>query len=236
MKILIIRHGEPDYSIDSLTEKGWREAELLADRLTQMDIRDFYVSPLGRAKDTAKPTLTRLHRTAEELTWLHEFRGQAVNPFTGEGSIPWNLSPRYFARQKELYDPENWRENAIYQAGTVGEIYDETAKGVDALLSRYGYTRDGRIYRTRQNSTDTIALFCHFALGMAIVSYLVGVSPSVMWHGFFLPTSSVTTFITEEREKGEVVFKCLQLGDTSHLYAGNEPVSRSGLFPETAEN
>ena len=31
MKLLIIRHGEPDYSIDSLTEKGWREAELLAD-------------------------------------------------------------------------------------------------------------------------------------------------------------------------------------------------------------
>ena len=29
MKILIIRHGDPDYSIDSLTEKGWREAELL---------------------------------------------------------------------------------------------------------------------------------------------------------------------------------------------------------------
>ena len=23
MKILIIRHGDPDYSIDSLTEKGW---------------------------------------------------------------------------------------------------------------------------------------------------------------------------------------------------------------------
>ena len=27
MKILIIRHGDPDYAADSLTEKGWREAE-----------------------------------------------------------------------------------------------------------------------------------------------------------------------------------------------------------------
>lgn len=49
MKILIIRHGEPDYSIDSLTEKGWREAELLSRRLAPLGIRDFYVSPLGRA-------------------------------------------------------------------------------------------------------------------------------------------------------------------------------------------
>ena len=26
MKIIFIRHGEPNYEIDSLTEKGWREA------------------------------------------------------------------------------------------------------------------------------------------------------------------------------------------------------------------
>ena len=30
MNIYIVRHAEPDYSIDSLTEKGWREAELLS--------------------------------------------------------------------------------------------------------------------------------------------------------------------------------------------------------------
>ena len=29
MNIYIIRHAEPDYEHDSLTEKGWREAELL---------------------------------------------------------------------------------------------------------------------------------------------------------------------------------------------------------------
>ena len=28
MNIYIIRHAEPDYEHDSLTEKGWREAEL----------------------------------------------------------------------------------------------------------------------------------------------------------------------------------------------------------------
>ncbi|MCI5729625.1 MAG: histidine phosphatase family protein, partial [Clostridia bacterium] len=25
MKLIIIRHGDPDYEKDSLTEKGWRE-------------------------------------------------------------------------------------------------------------------------------------------------------------------------------------------------------------------
>ena len=32
MRILFIRHGDPDYARDSLTEKGRREARLLADR------------------------------------------------------------------------------------------------------------------------------------------------------------------------------------------------------------
>ena len=46
MKILLIRHAEPDYARDSLTEKGWREAELLSQRLAGLDIRDIYCSPL----------------------------------------------------------------------------------------------------------------------------------------------------------------------------------------------
>ena len=28
MKVLIVRHGDPDYDIDSLTEKGWKEVNI----------------------------------------------------------------------------------------------------------------------------------------------------------------------------------------------------------------
>ena len=78
MKILIIRHAEPDYARDSLTEKGFREAELLSARLCRMSIRDFFVSPLGRARATAAPTLARLGREAEVLPWLREFHGLSL--------------------------------------------------------------------------------------------------------------------------------------------------------------
>ncbi|MFQ9890077.1 MAG: histidine phosphatase family protein [Streptococcus sp.] len=57
MKLIFIRHGEPNYEIDSLTEKGWREAELLSKRTVKWNVTDFYCSPLGRAKDTASFTL-----------------------------------------------------------------------------------------------------------------------------------------------------------------------------------
>ena len=76
MRLLIVRHGDPDYSIDSLTEKGWKEAEYLSERLSKLDVKDFYVSPLGRAKDTASFTLKKMNRTAVECDWLREFENE----------------------------------------------------------------------------------------------------------------------------------------------------------------
>ncbi len=68
MKLIFIRHGEPDYSIDSLTEKGFREARLLAERTAKWNVTDFYCSPLGRARDTAAPTLEQTGREAATQT------------------------------------------------------------------------------------------------------------------------------------------------------------------------
>ena len=39
MKLLIVRHADPDYSIDSLTETGWVEAELLSRRISKLDVK-----------------------------------------------------------------------------------------------------------------------------------------------------------------------------------------------------
>lgn len=232
MKILIVRHGEPDYSADSLTPQGWREAELLSQRLAAEPADAYYVSPLGRAKDTAKPTLDKLSMQARELPWLREFHGRVINPHTGEERIPWNLMPQYWTCQPELYDREEWVSNGLYRTGDVEQVYRETAQGMDELLAQWGYVREGALYRCAHNTDKTIVLFCHFALGMVILSHMLGVSPTVMWQCFFMPTSSVTTLITEECVKGEVFFKCMQVGDTSHLYAAGEAVSHSGLYCE----
>lgn len=56
MKLLIVRHGDPDYEHDCLTEKGWREAALLADRLTRTEAKAYYVSPSeGPARPPPSP-------------------------------------------------------------------------------------------------------------------------------------------------------------------------------------
>ena len=68
MELMIIRHGDPDYEKDSLTEKGWREAEYLSEKLVKMNIKDFYVSPLGRARDTASCTLKKTEPGSGDLS------------------------------------------------------------------------------------------------------------------------------------------------------------------------
>lgn len=57
MKILIIRHAEPDYALDSLTEKGFREARLLGEYLHRHypEISSFYVSLLEERKRLLRP-------------------------------------------------------------------------------------------------------------------------------------------------------------------------------------
>jgi len=232
MKILIIRHGDPDYSIDSLTEKGWREAECLSERLAEMDIGDVYCSPLGRAKDTAKAYLEKTGKEMKILPWLHEFSGTIIRPESGKKGHPWDFNPTFWTKDEKLFTKSTWLDADIMKTGNVKEVYEETVSGIDSLLSAYGYKRDGYIYKCDNNNRDTIAIFCHYALGMMIVSHFTGISPTLLWQGIFLPPTSITTVITEERVKGEIFFKCKQIGDTSHLYVKGEPVSNSGLYNE----
>jgi len=230
MKIIIIRHAEPDYSIDSLTEKGWREAELLSNRVIKMPIDDFYCSPLGRAKDTAKPTLEKLNKKAEILDWLHEFRGKIKSPFTGIDRLAWDLPPYLWCKEERFYDINRWYEPEIIANGNFKEIYDATTEGVDNLLLRYGLKREGRLYRGGEDKT--IALFCHFAMGITILSYLTGFSPIVAQNNFFMAPSSVTTLVTQKDTQDNLQFRAVSIGDISHLYEAGEPMSESGLYPD----
>ena len=106
MKIIFIRHGEPNYEIDSLTEKGWREAELLSKRTAKWNVTDFYCSPLGRAKDTASFTLKNAGREAEILPWLREFDAPVIDPETGKRRIPWDFLPDVLDANRDLYDQD----------------------------------------------------------------------------------------------------------------------------------
>ena len=230
MRLLIIRHGDPDYSIDSLTEKGWREAEYLSRRLVKEGITAAYRSPLGRAGDTAKPTLEKTGLSIETLPWLQEFPLAVYPPFRPGGACPWEMPSDYWTAIPGIMDRNLWRETDLFKDSGVPERYDWITHEFDALIERHGFVRKGEAYDALHGHEDdrqTIALFCHMGLGMLLINYILGASLPVTWHRLFLPTSSVTTCVMEKR--GDYVLRLASIGDTSHLYACGEPVSSSGF-------
>lgn len=230
MKLIIIRHGDPDYSIDSLTEKGWREAELLSDRISKLDVTAFYCSPLGRAKDTASFTLKKMNRKAKTLSWLQEFRGKVE--IDGEKKGAWDRLPREWTDNDDFYCPERWLETDLYKNSNVKRLYKQVCKGVDKLLVKHGYVHEGNVFRVENSNHDTVVLFCHFGVECVILSHIFGCSPMVLWHNFVALPTSVTTLITEEREKGTATFRLQQFGDISHLYIADEEPAFAARFCE----
>ena len=235
MKLLIIRHADPDYSIDSLTEKGHREAALLAERMAKMKIDAFYVSPLGRARDTAGYTLRKMGREATVCDWLREFPAQVNKPNEAQ-DCAWDWMPRDFTAYPGFFDRDAWMHHPVMEAGNVPELYANVCAGLDALLEHHGYKREGGYYRALRANRDTVALFCHFGLECVLLSHLLNVSPMILWQGFCAAPSSVTTLYTEEREEGIAYFRTAAFGDTSHLYAAGEEPAFSARFCETFDS
>ncbi len=236
MRLLIIRHAEPDYAVNSLTKKGFREAACLAERLSKVKIDAFYVSPLGRAKDTAALTLEKLGREATECEWLREFAPRIIRPDREYESVSWDWLPQDWTIEDRFYDRTMWGEVDAMRAGKVKEEYQWVTESFDKLLASHGYVREQNYYRVEMGNHDTIALFCHFGVECVLLSHLLGVSPMILWQGFCALPSSVTTVITEERRKGIACFRINGFGDLSHLYAAGEEPSFLARFCENYEN
>lgn len=236
MKLLIVRHADPDYSIDSLTPTGWEEAELLARRLEQLDVSAFYVSPLGRARDTANVTLNRMGRQAEVLDWLREFPPKVDKPNSAEGGVAWDWLPQDWLACPDFFRKDLWTQHEVFRCAQVEEQYTQVIQGLDQLLARHGYERRENYYQAVRPNEDTVVLFCHFGLECVLLSHLLHVSPMILWHGTCAAPSSVTTLTTEERREGIASFRMNAFGDISHLYCAGRAPSFHARFCETFAN
>ena len=261
MKIIFIRHGEPDYSCDSLTEKGKREADILAKRTALWDVDDIYVSPFGRAKETAAPTLSALSKEATELSWLREFSYQVTSPVVDAPSVPWDFIPSVLYGDERLLSEDEWITAPPMDGNSdIKENYPKVIAGLDELIEKYGYERKGKYYVRKDGCerfikstvTDmkfatidmiednpdekTIVVFCHLGVICLMLSHLLNIPFESLTHGFFLPTTSVTIVNTEERWGSEVSFRVQAMGDCTHLIKEGEPISNAGSFAKTFQD
>ena len=253
MRLIFIRHGDPDYEHDDLTEKGAREAALLAPRMAAIrNVVGIYVSPFGRAQATAAPALKMMNREAVTLPWLREFSYRIEDPLTGRLHVPWDLPPEYYTQVPIFYDKDHWYEAPIYHTNPeIAENAPLVYQGFDELMASYGYHRHGEdaYYHVdgaslisdedRSNyghdfhptdEDETLLFFCHLGAELLLVGRLLGISPVILWHGIYTAPTAVTVLNEERRYNNNAIFRIQVLGDTSHLKEGGEPVSYSGAF------
>ena len=219
MRIIFIRHGEPDYENDCLTETGILQAEAVARRLQREGIREIYSSPNGRAAQTAACTARLLGLPVKQLDYMREITwgGKGI-PVKGH---PWTLSDWMIRKEDFDFYSEDWREHPYFVNNKVTAEADHVAQKTDEWLLSLGYERHGCYYRCiRQDDRQrTVALFSHGGSSAAAMGHIMNL-PFPYACGVFHIHFTGITIIRLDRHPGAERIPCLELvNDAAHIHA-----------------
>jgi len=223
MLLYIIRHGDPNYEKDCLTERGKLQAEAVGKRMFDSKIDRIFSSPMGRAQETAEPTcrLLGLEKTIEP--WTHEIEDERLTPFPdGEIKSITMVQNTYYRENgyvdypfDKAFDTPGFSETQMKQK--VQSIADDGRE----FLERLGYKEENGIYRILRKNEEKVALFCHYAFAKSWLSTLLHIPIHIMWGGFDYNHTAVTVVEFANNENGVTAPRCLCFADVSHLYANN---------------
>ncbi len=219
MRIVFVRHGEPDYEHDCLTPLGVLQADAAAKRLCEEGIGAIYTSPQGRARQTADAAAKVLGLTPVVLDFMHELHWSSAD---GReiflGGHPWKIADEMVRAGDDLLDA-NWRAHPYYAGSRVIESVRIVEEGIDGWLASLGYVREGRYYRNTRPDDEqfTVALFSHGGSSLAAMGHLLNLAFPYMCSVFHLPFTGITT-LRFDRHPGSLSAPVLELaGDGRHI-------------------
>ena len=176
MRILFVRHGEPDYANDCLTAAGREKARRAAQRLREEGIEEIWSSPLGRARETAQAAAETLGLPVQTLDFMREVTwGSTDGTELYAGGHPWAITDEMARQGLELNRPD-WRESPYFRTNRVVECVDLIEQGIDGWLAGFGYVREGSRYRhaAEEKEHRTVALFSHGGSSCAAMGHILG--------------------------------------------------------------
>ena len=224
MILYYIRHGDPVYNPDSLTELGHKQANALAKRLSLYGLNEVYVSTSNRAILTAKPTCEALSITPIECPWAHEALAWESTAIRGEDdTYTWAFSQpsiiEKFHTEEIRRLGADWYLHPAFANTNFVKGIPTIHQNVDAFLRSLGFEHDrkqGR-FRILKENKKRVALFAHQGFGIAFLSSLLDIPYPAFCTRFDLGHSSMTV-INFEEHNGYAYPKILQLSNDSHLY------------------
>ncbi len=172
MRILFVRHGNPNYELDCLTELGKMQAVAASERLCKEGIELIFSSSCGRAIETASYTAKKLGLDVTLCDFVREINWSSKDgtPVLQNGS-PWLYAEEYIKANKCLVDTD-WRKNELYSKTNTPSSLDNLSEGLDLWLESLGYKREGNYYRVIKPEFKTVAMFAHAGAFSCVVSHL----------------------------------------------------------------
>ena len=230
MHIYLIRHADPDYQNDSLTGQGKREANALAKKLSGHGIDYIYSSDAGRAVETAGYIADAVGKNVNIRPWLMEPSYLKVAQ-KGQEYVIWDTFGETVRSAEEIPGRDTWLEYPPFTMAGTADMWREFRDRSNTFVSGHGYARTGNLYRISKSNRDRIAVVCHNGIVLMFLAHLLELPLSLVWSGFFIWPSSVTTIYFEEQSDEWAAPRALNVADTSHIFAeGLEPQPR-GMGP-----
>lgn len=229
MILYYIRHGDPIYNPDSLTELGHKQAQALAQRLANADLDEIFASTSNRAIQTAQPTAKLLNKDINLLDWCNESKVWQEFTILRNGSTRWLYQDeqlmRLFVSNEFAKLGENWYKHPDVNSPELEQGIVRIKRETYAFLAQLGYQKstDGNYYVATRPTDKRIALFAHEGFGMAFLSTILDVPYSTFCSRFELEHTGMTVI----RFEGDkiVIPKILQLNNDSHLFKAGLPTN-----------
>lgn len=219
MRLILVRHAEPNYELDCLTELGHKQAKIAAQRLINEGIEEIYSSPMGRARQTAQAFSDASGiKKIEILDFMHEIRYGPENDLYNEEWSPWAASDKMISKGQELCT-ENWRKIPVFTGNTATIDVDNIMKNADSLLEKWGYKREGLYYRNIRSNDDqhTIALFSHGGSSTALLSRIFNIPFPYLCATLHIPHTGIT-ILRFDRTPGKLAVPVIELAcDGRHI-------------------
>ncbi len=170
MRLIMVRHGEPNYEKDCLTETGHIQAEAAARRLMREGIEAIYASPCGRTRETAEHTARMLHLPITTLDYMHEISwgGDGI-PCDGH---PWTLGDQMLEENFDFFS-DDWRKSPYFDGNAATDYAAMIAEKIDGFLQGFGYMHERTRYFCQADTEKTVALFSHGGSGACVLAHLL---------------------------------------------------------------
>ena len=223
MTFYYIRHGDPIYKPDSLTEKGIIQAEALGKVMANVGLDKIYCSTSNRAMMTAEPTLKRLGMEMELLDFANESYAYHEFNMPVDGKKRW-LYQNDYARSL-FCTPEikelgfKWYDHPELKEYNYEKAMERVYNSCDELFASLGYEHErysGR-YKVTAHNDMKVALFAHEGFGKAFFSSVFDIPYPIFCNHFHLFHTGVSV-IQFKNEGGYAIPEMKRFSSTSHLF------------------